>query len=282
VYIKALFLILLIQFSSCVLKSSSKARSYSIRGKIVSIDRQGKKVIVDHEEIPGFMSAMVMPFTLEEEWPYTVMNAGDRIEAELVVDEKRSWLQNPVITRQSEADKVQAKEPVIGSPVPKFTLTNQNGKKIQNNSYKGKSVLITFIYTRCPLPDYCPLMTTKFSELHKKILEDSSLRESTQLLSVSVDPEYDTPKVLKEYTKEHGIESANWEFASGEDREIRKLAESVGLHYFPEKNEIIHSLRTALISPDGKIHKIYRGSDWKTEELVKEIRGLKPFLVSRH
>jgi protein SCO1 len=264
-------------------EASSAAQRYEVKGKVVSADKANHKVTIAHEEIKGYMEAMTMPFTLLEDWVYPELKPGAQIQATLVVDQGRSWLENPVVSTvvdpnlasRSEESGV---EPAAGTETPDFTLVNQNGKKISFKQYRGKALIMTFIYTRCPLPDYCPLMTRNFATIDRELQNNPALRDKTHMLSVTVDPDYDNPKVLREYGARFAGSDKDvfkrWEFATGSPEQIKSVAQFFGLNYWQEKDQIIHGLRTAIITPDGKVAKVYRGNDWKPEDLVKDVEKL--------
>jgi protein SCO1 len=264
-------------------EASSSAQRYEVKGKVVSVDQPNHKVTIDHEEIKGYMEKMTMPFTLLEDWVYPELKPGALIQATLVVDQGRSWLENPVVSNVADPNLVSKTEdsgvePAAGTETPDFALVNQDGKKISFKQYRGKALVMTFIYTRCPLPDYCPLMTQNFVAINRELQGKPSLRDKTRLLSVTVDPDYDKPNVLRDYGA-HFSGSDNegfkrWEFATGNPTQIKSVAQFFGLNYWQEKDQIIHGLRTAIITPDGKVVKVYRGNDWKPEDVVKELEKL--------
>ena len=260
------------------------SQRYELKGIIVSADKGQRQVVIAHEAVPGLMEGMTMGFTLKEESAFDVMRPGDRIQATLVVAGERSWLEDPIITQttpaagQTLAPEAQA-EPAPGTTVPDFTLTNQDGKQITLRQYRGRALLVTFIYTRCPLPDYCTRMSTNFAALARALQGEAELRQSAHLLSVTLDPEYDTPKVLRSYgaahTENYGQEKfESWELATGRPEEIKRLAQFCGLTYMRENDQIVHALRTALFGPDGRVVKIYRGNEWRPEDVLSDIRLL--------
>lgn len=273
-----------LSFPACQPRQQSRGQHYDIKGKVVSVDKEQKTVTISHEEVKGYMGAMVMPFKLKEDWAFTVLVPGDQISGTLVVDGASSWIEDVVITSESEqapgADNTEGlAEPKPGDEVPDFALTNQDGKRIHLAQYRGKALLLTFIYTRCPLPEYCTLMSNNFALIDKELQKDSDLYSKTHLLSISFDTEYDTPKVLRSYGASHtgrfNEETFDhWEFASGTPDEIKGIAQHFGLRYFKESDQIIHMLRTAIIAPDGKVFKIYRGNEWKTDEVLQDLRSL--------
>lgn len=259
-------------------QASANARRYDLTGTVVSVDREHKQVIVSHDPIPGFMDAMTMPFTLYADWAFDVLAPGDRIHATLVVDGDRSWLENPLVVRQENAPTQTPSQTSSqpGAEVPPFTLTNQDGKRVNLADLRGQAVVLTFIYTRCPLPDYCPLMTSNFAAINQRLQADAELARRVKLLSITVDPEHDTPPIMRAYAMERaGLKDfQRWEFLTGSPDEVRRVATFFGLDYFPEKDQIIHNLRTALISPEGKVVKIYHGNEWKPEEVIVDLRAM--------
>lgn len=273
-----------ISFAACRRASGNEQR-YDLKGVVVSVDKRGSTVTIAHEAIPNYMDAMTMPFKLKDEWAFDKMAPGNRVQATLVVDGLRSWLENIVIMQvavdeSSASAAASSVGPKPGDEVPDFTLVNQDGKRVRLRSYKGRALVLTFIYTRCPLPDYCPLMTDNFAEIVKAIKNDAALYAKTQLLSVSVDPEYDTPVRLREYgagrTTESGAQTfSRWQFATGSADEVKRVATYFGLQYFTESDQIIHSLVTAVISPDGKVAKLYTGNEWKPAEIISDLQNFK-------
>ena len=267
-------------------KASDGAKRFEVKGKVVSADKGEHKVTIAHEEIKDYMEAMTMPFTLLDDWVYSELKPGAQIQATLVVDQGRTWLENPVVTNIADPSLVgkveeTGAEPSPGTEVPNFTLVNQDGKKINFKNYRNQALLVTFIYTRCPMPDQCPLMSQNFQQIQQQVQQNPALKDKVHLLSVTVDPEFDKPKVLRDYGARYLVSNKpdafkHWEFATGSAEEVKKVAQFFGLNYWPEKDQIIHSLRTAIVTPDGKVAKIHRGNEWKPEEVVQELEKLKP------
>jgi protein SCO1/2 len=201
------------------------------------------------------------------------------VTATLVVDGSYSWIENLFVVVKQESGTpvatsavVQAKE---GDEVPNYTLVNQDAKRIRIKNYRGKALLLTFIYTRCPDPEFCTLMTNNFAQVERQLGQDPDLYAKTHLLSITIDPAYDEPKVLRSYgaahTERYENETfAHWEFATGD--QVKDVAQYFGLTYFPENDQIKHALRTVIITPDGKVAKIYTGNEWKPEEVVQELK----------
>jgi protein SCO1/2 len=252
-------------------------RRYELKGKVVMIEREKHLVTVAHDEVKGLMPAMTMPFTVENDSDLDALAPDAQLTATLVIDGAHSWLEDLVIVQQSGTPTAapgltEAKE---GDQVPNFVLQNQDGKRIRFKDYRGKALLLTFIYTRCPLPDYCTLMSNNFAHVDRQLQQDPNLYAKTHLLSISIDPGYDTPQVLRSYgaahTERYQEETfQHWEFASGE--QVKETAQFFGLRYFPDKDQIIHGLRTVIVAPDGKVAKVYSNNEWKPEEVVNELK----------
>jgi protein SCO1 len=267
----------------CLCCASSCRRStekrYDFKGKVVVVEPDKHLVTVSHEDVKGLMPAMTMPFTVPSESDLQILAPNDEITATLVVDGPHSWLEGLIITRQS-ADPAAMPAVVIakeGDEVPNFTLRNQDNREIHMRDYRGKTLLLTFVYTRCPVPEYCTLMSNNFAQVDRALGGDPALYEKTHLLSVSIDPAYDTPEVLRSYgaahTERYQNETfAHWEFATGTKDQVKEIAGYFGLTYFPEKDQIIHGLRTVIVNPEGKVAKIYTGNEWKPEEVVDELK----------
>jgi protein SCO1 len=278
--VAALLIFCALALGSCA-REPGRTLRYELKGQVVSVDVSRGEVVIDHEEIPGYMAAMRMPFRLVDRDALGVVAAGDRIQAMLVVADTDYWLENPVITKGipgGEAAAAEALGPQPGTEVPSVTLVNQDARPLELGRLRGRAVLLTFVYTRCPFPDQCPLLSSNFAAVHRELERDAELRPRTHLLSVTLDPAYDTPKVLRSYgaayTERYGAETfEHWDFATGDPAEIRRLAQFFGLAYKEESGQIIHSMRTALVAPDGKVYKIYRGNDWKPEQVLADMRS---------
>lgn len=248
-------------------------RRFEVKGKVVSVDRDQGTVTMAHEEIKGYMDAMTMPFNVRDEWAMSVLAPGQHVEATLVVQEDRSWIEGLVISKQQEhEERVTGSVPKIGDEVPDFTLINQDDRKVSLNGYRKRPLLLTFIYTRCPLPDYCPLTSSNFSKIYRE-LQSRPERERPRLLTITIDPEHDRPPILREYAARYmnPARFEDWEFLTGSPEEIKKIASYFGLSYWRESDQIIHSLMTAYISPEGKIMRLYPGNKWTPEEVLTEM-----------
>jgi protein SCO1/2 len=259
-------------------RNPANEKRFDLKGRVVAVEPSKHLVTIAHDDIKDYMPGMTMPFSLPDEATLNYIAVGDDVSATLVVDGSHSWLENVVITRQSDDPSATTgmAEAKAGDAVPNYGLVNQDGKSIKLNNYQGKALLLTFIYTRCPLPEYCDLMSNNFAVVDRELKKQPEIYDKTHLLSVSIDPEYDTPKVLRSYGAAHTEQYENetfqhWEFASGTKDEIKGLAQYFGLRYFADKDQIVHGLRTVIITPAGKVYKVYRDNQWKPEEVVKDL-----------
>ena len=278
IYLFALSVLL----ASCAASRRAEAQRYDLKGKVLAVDRSKGEVTVEHEEVKGYnMAAMTMDFPLRDADALNTVAPGDGIQATLVVAEDASyWLENPAITKTlpgSAATPAAAggpSEPRLGAEVPDVRLVNQDGRAISPRQFKGRSLAVTFIYTRCPMPDQCPLLSTNFAALNGALASDAELGKKAHLLSVTLDPEYDKPEVLRRYGSTYaGGKFDAWDFATGDPSDVRRFAEFFGLAYKAESGQVIHSLRTAVLTPEGRLYKLYRGNEWKPAEVLNDLKS---------
>jgi len=268
------------------------AKRYPFTGRVISIDAQSQSAVIDGDNIPGFMDAMAMSYKIKPASALTQLAPGDSISAEVVVEPAKNddaapdaWLENVKVTAHAKTPSPAPTAqhiPAAGDPVPDFSFTNQDGRKISLHQYRGKVLLVTFIYTRCPFPDFCPRVSSNFAEIDKQLTDkqlaaDASLA-NVDLLSLSFDPEHDKPAVLRAYgfSVAHTHDPAlfrRWQFAAPGAADLPAIANFFGLVYKPDAGLITHNLSTAVIGPDGKIISWYHGSDWQTSDLMKDARG---------
>lgn len=253
---------------------------YQVRGVIESIDHTENSTRIRHEEVSGYMPAMVMPFSVKDSALLTQIQPGDEVLFRLEVTEDDSWISRfiTVTTPAATPGEISAAEPLTpemqrlqpGETVPPFRLTGQNGQPIDSSSYRGKALLVTFIYTRCPLPNYCPFLSQSFAELQQRLAQE--FPGQFQLLSITIDPEVDTPSILKSYGMRYGADESTWTFATGSLDEITRVSEWFGLTREVAGGLINHDLRTALISPEGKLVHVWKSNAWTPYEVQRSVR----------
>ncbi len=263
------------------------ARRFDLTGRVVSVEKDRRQATLAHERVEGFMDAMTMPFTVKERWALEAMAPGDLVQATLVVDGARSWIEVRAVTRDprgapsagGEAGTWVPAEP--GTPLPAVTLVDQQGREfVPADRFRGAPVVVSFTYTRCPLPEYCPLIMGRMAALEKATADRPALRRA-RLLSVTLDPAFDTPEVLAAYGRTYatgtreGGPFARWTLATGEPDAVQQLAAFLGLDYYTESNGlVVHSLRTAVLDGRGRLVRVFEHSGWTTEDLIGELEQL--------
>lgn len=270
---------------------------YKLAGIVKRVTPESGQVVIAHESIPGFMNAMTMPFTLKDHALLEDILPGDEVEGDLKVEKegkvvKDYELTTLVVTRPALATpkkltlsmknltiRESPKRLEIGDLVPDFAVTTQEGRTMKLSELRGNIVALTFIYTRCPLPDFCPLMDRKFAELAGKLAASPERSSRVRLLSISFDPEHDTPEVLRKHAEIQGAKPPLWSFAVASHEELAKVAGPLGLTYGPTSTEIIHNLCTAVIDAEGRLAQLEVGNAVKNlqaSELLKLIARLVP------
>ena len=265
-------------------EEKSSGKTFLVRGEVVSTD--ATHVTLDHEAVPGFMDAMTMPYKLADPSIVSELHPGDRITATIHVKQDEGGyhdakLDNIVVIAQARPDYKPATQyhvPQAGDAVPDFHMLNQSGRTIHLEQFRGKVLVATFIYTRCPLDDYCPRMSRNFAEIDKALAADPGLYGKTHLLSISFDPKNDTPEVLRSYGQGYIGQRAedafaHWDFAAPSAKDVPQVDQFFGVGVTPgDGQSLTHSLSTVLIGKDGKIITWYPTNDWKPEEMVEAIK----------
>ena len=261
---------------------AANERRFPIEGRVVAADPGARTVTLDHHEIPGYMKAMVMSFTVRDGWVFDYIHPGDTVQATLVVGDE-AWLEDVSVTQsRGPADLSSTSSvhlPQKGDAVPDFRFVNQEGRPIHLAQFRGQPLLVTFIYSRCPLPDYCPRMSNNFAEIARTLRDASPAAFARlQMLSITIDPEYDNARVLRAYAKGYAASAdpglKHWSFATASPDETHKAADFFGLSYDRQSGEILHNLRTALVDADGKLFELYSGNKWKPAEVAAQLEQL--------
>jgi protein SCO1/2 len=291
VWLKILALAALMMVAGCKSSSGVPAQSatqqYPVRGVVVSVDKAGSEIGLDADAIPGLMEAMTMSYKVEDPAALSELHPGDRITATLEAEHDSAGpinmrLKDIVIVAQARPDYKPAvlyHVPEPGDAVPDFKLRNQSGRTIGLRQYRGKVLALTFIYTRCPLSDYCPRMSRNFAAIDKALGEDPKMYGATHLLSVSFDPTFDTPQVLKSYGEAYTGRYSNetfqhWEFATPFEAELPKMEQFFDLGVTPgESGTLQHSLSTLVIGKDGKVVAFYPTNDWTVDEVLAKMKA---------
>lgn len=272
--------------SSCSRENRSETDlvTFPLRGEVVGLDTASSTVTVAHEAIPNYMNAMIMPFKVKNRALLRPLGVGDSIDATLAVSRTESWLETIAVRGRGESPRALTAGEIItakvfrtGEPFPDATLLNQDGVAVRFSQFRGKVVALTFIYTRCPLPDFCIRMSNHFARVQKSLAQDGTLAGRWHLMSVSFDPKFDRPAALKRYGEGYGADFTTWDFATDPDtagKTILGIADGLGLTYANDEGLIAHNLRTVLIDREGKLVRVINGNEWTPGELAAGIRRL--------
>ncbi|MBI2187218.1 MAG: SCO family protein [Acidobacteria bacterium] len=256
------------------------ARQYEVHGQILGVDRDRQEVLVRHEDIKGFMPAMTMPYRVNDPALLDGKQPGDLFTATLVVEDVRAYLSTLTTTGHAPLEAPPA-GPLItdadllkeGEVVPDHALVDHTGTPRPLSSLRGGRIALTFMYTRCPLPDFCPLMDKHFAAVQQEIRTSPDLSD-VRLVSVTLDPDYDVPAVLERHAKALGAERGRWYFLTGKPDDVLAFAKRFGVTAQSGDPDIglVHNLRTAVIDAHGRLVTAYSGNTWTPAELVADLR----------
>jgi protein SCO1 len=259
--------------------ATSKVTTYEVRGTLREVSADRQKAVIAHEAIPGYMEAMAMEFDIRDSvWP-SGLDPGDRVAFRLSVTETRSWIDHvrrlgkttDLKTHEATIAEPTATSSLIGTLLPDCRLIDQRGKAFHLSDFKGQALAITFIFTRCPLPNFCPLMNQHFAVAQHE-LKNGAASSKWHLLSISLDPEYDTPERLATYAASYEPDPHWWTFVTGDAEEIGKFGTALGLVTSRNGAQIEHNLRTVVTDPSGRVRQVFTGNGWQPSELIEEMR----------
>ena len=225
-----------------------------------------------------------MPFMARDPKQIADLKTGDAISFRLAFTKKDFWIENVKKIRREDVRVAESKQTPPGSAernarvkegdeMPVFNLTNQNGERISLETFRGQPFVLTFVFTRCAVPNFCPRMSNNFEELQQAIKAGSGTVSTARLLSITLDPGYDTPKVLSDYAAFHHADPKIWTFATGDEKAIDSLTGAFSIYRQTEGGTISHGLATALINGDGMIEKIWRGNAWTPAEVTEAVKA---------
>lgn len=256
---------------------------YSAKGLVLAVDKQHRTMTVSCEDIPGYMDAMVMPMEVRDAGELDGLARGTLIDFSLVADKEHPYAENVRIRNfdSLELDPLSARRLrlldgaidqslsldllKVGQPVPDFSLTDQNREHVTRSQFAGKVVAITFVYTRCPFPNFCFRLTNNFARLQKRFANE--MGRNLILLTISLDPVHDQPDTLAEYARTWNIDAKGWHLLTGPPAEVQKFCERFGVAFFPDEGQLIHSLHTLIIDRQGKLAANLEGNEFTAEEL---------------
>jgi protein SCO1 len=260
------------------------AQHYETRGVVRGFSPDRSTIEIQHENIPGFMPSMTMPFVARDPKRIADLKIGDAISFRMTVTQKDFWIDHVKKIRREDVDVAEPKHTPSasaernarlkeGDQMPSFSLTDQNGARISLDTFRDQPFVLTFVFTRCPVPNFCPRMSNNFEELQTAIKTGSGALAKTRLLSITLDPQFDTPQILNAYAASHQADAKVWTFATGDEKEIDALTRAFSVYRQTESGTISHGLATALINRDGNIDKIWRGNAWTPTEVTQAIQA---------
>ena len=232
-------------------------KSYAVDGIVVAVDPVARTMLVSHRAIGKYMPAMMMPFRVADSGELRGVHPGSRVEFELVVERERSVARGVKVTGEGSAPAPKG-QIAIGQALLDFRLTDQDGRVVTGADLRGQVVAINFIYTRCPLPDVCPRLAANFAAIARRF------GGRVTLVSVTVDPDYDTPGVLKEYARRWNADPATWKFLTGD---VAGLAAALGEVYWFDEGSIGHNSMTSIIGRDGRLAAVVEGAAYRVDQL---------------
>jgi protein SCO1/2 len=250
---------------------SGCATTYDVRGLVLEVDEPGATLTLSHDAIPGYMEAMAMPFSARERRELAGLEAGDRVQVRLVVRGGESLVDRIRVISASPTDAGMLLSPAkpvlvpVGEVLPDFELIDQNERPVSLSSLRGRVVAVNFVYSRCPLPDYCPRMVDHFKQVSERFEE--RLGRDLVLLTVSFDPKFDTPEVLRAYAGAFDAERKGWHFLTGSRDDVDRVCEAFGIEYWPDEGLLTHSLQTAVIDREGRLAATIEGKDFSGTQL---------------
>lgn len=257
------------------------SREYELRGQVLAVDAERGELTIRHDDIPGFMPGMTMPFKVTDPNGMQGRVPGDLVRATLVVKETEAYLSR--VERVGHVPLQEDDVPPAASPIampgdiaPDMRFVDQSGQERRLSDFRGSVVAVTFIYTRCPVPNFCPLMDRNFATVQRELAATGGPGQRAHLVSVSFDPEFDTPAVLAAHAARVGADTNSWSFVTGTREELEPFAKAFGVTMIrsdADQIEIIHNLRTAVIDPQGRIVTIFSGNDWTPTDLLRAMRA---------
>jgi protein SCO1 len=261
-------------------RAETPAREYELKGQILAVRPERSEVVIKHEDIKGFMPGMTMPFKVKDGALLQGKDAGDLVTATLVVGEIEAHLRTLEKTGHAPLDTPAPPPPPDirepGDVLTDATLVDQNGAPASLSAYRGHRVALTFIYTRCPLPEFCPLMDRNFAAVQKTLASTPALND-VRLITVTLDPAFDTPAVLKPYAARRGADPRIWSFLTGTPEDVNTFGSQLGIYveHNPQSAiDITHNLRTVVLDPDGRLVKVHNGNSWTPSELVADLSAI--------
>ncbi len=275
-------------FAGTLLASDAGVTNYTARGVVREVRAAEGQVVIAHEEIPNFMGAMTMPFNVKDAAILTNVAAGEKIRFELHVSDSESWVDHverfdgPSAPGGSEAAAPEVQSPPLAravpappgrskSPLRTFKFTNELGQPVCLEDFRGQAVALTFFFTRCPIPEFCPRLSRNFAEVQHKLGTMENAPTNWHLLSVTFDPAHDTPGALKAYAATYHYDPAHWSFLTGPADKIAELAAACDVRYDPDSGLFNHNFRTLIVDTSNHLQMVFPTSGDLSDGIVQEL-----------
>ena len=262
--------------------TKTERQEFQVRGVVQEVKAPDKEVVIKHEEIPNYMPAMTMTFEVKNANELSGISSNDVVSFRMIVTDDDGWIENLTkvgVSTNANADLIRSRtrivrevEPLaVGDKMPNYPFTNSLGEKVELKDFAGQAYAFSFIFTRCPFPTFCPRMNNNFEAAYKQLIAMPNAPTNWHLLSISFDPEFDTPQRLREYSATYNPDPKKWSWVTGAMIEIDAITEQLGLVFTFENNTYNHTLRTAVVDKNGVIRQIFWGNEWTPQDLVKEL-----------
>ena len=259
--------------------SATAMQTFAAKGVVLEVGNDAQTIVIKHEAVSNYMGAMTMPFKVKDSKELAGLQAGDEISFQLRVTGTESWVDQIVKTGTSSlpAKKAANYEPATmvsalpGHPLLFYKFTNELGRAVSLNDFRGQALAITFFYTRCPLPDYCPRLSKNFQEASQKLASMTNGPANTHFISISFDPEFDTPAMLKAYGESYRYDPNRWSFLTGPPGKIGELARACGMSYQRDGSTFNHDFRTLIIDAAGHLQMIFPTTGDLSDQIAAEL-----------
>jgi len=257
--------------------SKSNEKSFAARGVVKQLGPGVRTVLVSHEAITNYMDGMTMPFKVKEPQELTGLAVGDRISFQLHVTQTESWIGHIAkigtvpMDEISQPATMQGPPAAASRPLGAFKFTNELGQAVSLGDFRGQALAITFFFTRCPVPDFCPRLSKNFQEASTKLSSLASGPTNWHFLSVSFDTEVDSPRVLKAYGEMYHYDPAHWSFLTGPAEKVGELARASDVTFERDGGSFNHNFRTLIIDPMGHLQTVFPTGGDLSDAIVDEI-----------
>ena len=252
---------------------------YVVEGTVERTYPGEARIQIAHDHIPGYMQAMIMDFEAKNPGALTGLQPGDRVRFNLVVTREKGWIENvqrvgkaaPKPPRTLAAATTWEPPLKVGQVIPDVAFTNELGQPVKLSNYRGQALAISFIFTRCPFPDYCPRMSRQMAKIHESLSWIPNAPTNWHLFSISFDPEYDRPGVLHEYRNNLHVGDERWQFLTGAPDDLKPFCAQFGVYFMRNRGTIDHNLMTAVIDTQGRLQRLFPGNNWRPDDVIDEI-----------